>query len=336
MENRMETTENRLRKLGALIQGCQRILVLTHQNPDGDALGSLLAMGEGLKQLNKQTVMYVEGGVPGVFLFLPGALDVAAEPGEPDDYDLVMLLDCHDLDRVGPTVSGMKRAEKIAVLDHHVMTGPVGDHFVVDTDYSAAGELVRHLMNILNITITPSMAMNLFTAISTDTGSFSFSNTTARTLETAASLVRLGASPWHIFSELYLKRSRGQLALLQLALKGMEFYHEGRLGVMTITREMLASTGTGSHDTDGFIEYPRSVAGTELAVLFKENGDGRCKVSLRSMGRANAEAVARMFGGGGHFQAAGFTLQASLLEARERVLQAVGDMLGNDLEEIGH
>jgi phosphoesterase RecJ-like protein len=313
--------------MASRFQALDRFLLLTHSNPDGDALGSLLALGHGLMSLDKSTTMYCEGLDPALYGFLPGLDELSPEPGRPEDYDAVVLVDCHTLDRVGEKALPMDAVPLMAVLDHHLAESDLPELAVVDTSAAAAGELVFHLLDVLGVRITADMAMNLFVAISTDTGSFTFDNTSSDALETAAKLVRAGARPWEVFRRLYLGRPRGRLQLLGKAMQAMEYHYDGRLAMMCVTKEMMEAAGTSSFDTDGFVEYPRSVEGVELAVFIRENGLKSFKVSLRSLGVFNAAALAGRFGGGGHFQAAGFSLAGSLNSVKEEVITAAADYM---------
>ena len=316
-----------LKIIASRFRTLDRFLLLTHSNPDGDALGSLLALGGGLKSLDKSITMYSEGLDPALYGFLPGLNELSADPGKPEDYDAVVLVDCHTLDRVGEKALPMSEIPVMAVLDHHLAESELPELAVVDTSAAAAGELVFHLLDVLGVRITADMAMNLFVAISTDTGSFTFDNTSPDALETAAKLVRAGARPWEVFRRLYLGRPKGRLQLLGKAMQAMEYHHDGRLAMMCVTRDMMDATGTSSFDTDGFVEYPRSVNGVELAVFIRENGQGFFKVSLRSLGVFNAAALAGSFGGGGHFQAAGFSLSGSLSSVKEKVITAAAGFM---------
>ena len=295
----------------------ERLLLLTHRNPDGDALGSLLALGEGLTSLGKKVTGYVAGEVPGMYAFMPGLDGLAEVLGEAADYEMVFLLDCHTLERTGVTDFEPSDRTVMAILDHHIVEDPLPDLAVVDPGASSTGELVWKLLLDLEAEITPTMAENLYVAIATDTGFFSFANTTAEAFDVSAALVKAGASPWRVYSRLYLEKPVAKLRLLGLALNGLEFYQGGRIGLMAVTAEMMASTGTTDQDTDGFVEYPRSVGGTEVAALIREIAPRKWKASLRSMGRADVAALARTFGGGGHRQAAGCTLDGDLAEVKK-------------------
>ncbi|MEW6263696.1 MAG: bifunctional oligoribonuclease/PAP phosphatase NrnA [Thermodesulfobacteriota bacterium] len=312
----------RLRTLARLVREGRRILLLTHEYPDGDAFGSMVGLGLAISSPDRRVTMFCAGGPPALFKFLPGAAEVRDDPGRTEDYDLAVMLDCHRLERVGGPAEALRRLRTLAALDHHLADELLPENVLVATEASSTGELVFYLINELGVTLTREVAANLFAAISTDTGSFCFENTSAESLEIAARLVRAGVSPWEVFRGLSLGRPRGRLALLGLALSGLEYYHQGRLGVMTLTQENLAATGVGWDDADGFVEYPRSVQGVELAVLFRSIGPESCQVSLRSLGRINAAALARMFGGGGHSQAAGFTANGRLSDLKAKVIEA--------------
>ena len=299
----------------------ERILVLTHLNPDGDALGSQLALGEALLALGKRVTMFYDGEVSDMYAFLPGLDRVAPEPGSPEDYDLVVLLDCHELPRTGRRTGEMARVPDRLILDHHVADGDVPSGSIIDAGASATGELVWRLLEAMGVRPTPAMATNLFVAVTTDTGSFSFENTTPGCLEAAAGMIRAGAVPWNVFTNLYLNRSLGRLKLLGLALNTLELFHQGSAALLTVTADMVAQTGSTMADTDGFVEYPRSIKGVELAVFLRETGPDRWKLSLRSRGRVNVDAIARHFGGGGHVQAAGASLEGDYEECRRAFIE---------------
>ena len=327
MKTLKSDTGKRLLRLAGRLGAANRILLLTHLNPDGDALGSILALGEGLASLGKKTVMFCQGSSPEVYGFMPRMELLADAPGRPEDYDLVVLLDCHEFSRVGECCLDMGRVPLLAVVDHHQADGAPNDHSVIDTGASSAGELVWRLLMKMKIRLTPSMATNLFVAVSTDTGGFSFDNTSAAALGMAAGLVKKGADPWWVHRHLNLGRPRGRFVLLGRALSKMEFFHGGRVGALTVTGRMMSDTGTSSVDTDGFVDYPRAVNGVELAILFREDGDSWCKVSLRSAGQADAASLAMRFGGGGHYRAAGFTRAGSIEQVKQETIAASENIL---------
>jgi len=323
-----DSIRDRIKVLADLFAKKTRFVLMTHINPDGDAVGSCLALGLGLASLNKKVTMFCQGGVPYLYDFLPESGQISPSPGAPEDYDIAVLLDCHTLERAGDQALAMAQVPVLAVVDHHIVEGvSLPAHSLVDTGASAAGELVYYILTTLGVEITPEVATNLFVAISTDTGSFSYENTNSGALSVCAELVKSGAKPWDIFRRLHLNKSRERLELLGLALRGMTFHHQGQVGAVTITSEMLSVTGAVSADTEGIVEHPRSVKGVELAVLFRQTENAGYKVSLRSRGRVNAAALSQSFGGGGHHNAAGFHIKGSIEEVKKRVINAAGPLL---------
>ena len=322
MTNLPEKKREKITGMADLFAAKDRFLLATHVNPDGDAIGAALALAQGLTTLGKEVTVFAEGGVPYMYDFLPGVEDVVEDPGAPEDYDILVLMDCNSPGRAGNLIASMDGSLPTAVVDHHPADGRLPEHSLVDTQASAAGELVYLILKAMGVKVSPAMATNMFTAISTDTGSFCFDNTSDLALEVSADLVRAGAVPWDIFKRLNLNKPPGRLTLLSLALKDLEFFHQGRLATLTVTADMMDATGTSSIDTDGFIEYPRSIKGVELAALFREDGSGAWHVSLRSLGRINVATLARSFGGGGHSQAAGFNVFKPLEELKDELLAA--------------
>lgn len=332
MTNGFKMTEDGLLSLAELFEDKNSFLLLSHENPDGDALGSVLALGRGLKSRGKSVVMFSSSGLPALYSFLPGSDEVTDRIGSIDEFDAAILMDCHELRRAGG--EGAVEAASIpilAVLDHHEVWGQVhGDIIVIDPEVSAVGELVYRLLVAMKINIDPQMAFNLFTAISTDTGSFNYVNTTAESLETAGQLVRLGADPVCIYRELEMNSPPERLNLLSRALAELKFYHQGRVGGMTISREMMSASGATEEATDDLVNYPRSVRGVELAFLLTEGTQGTCHVSLRSRGKMDAAHLAASFGGGGHHNAAGFTKKGSVEEIKKLILEAAWQLLPLD------
>ncbi|MBW2084514.1 MAG: DHH family phosphoesterase [Deltaproteobacteria bacterium] len=283
----------------------------------------MLALGEGLRSLGKSVRLFNETGVPPLYKFLPHAKEVATRLDAWNDFDIAVLLDCHSLKRAGKKAAKAALIQDLAILDHHEVGQPVlSAASMIDPEVSATGELIYQLLISMEVDITPQMATNLFTAISTDTGSFSFDNTTASCLDVAAALVRRGARPWEIFRQLNFNMPPQRLNLLSRSLENIEYYHQGRIGTLTVNSEVMAATKTSKIDTEGFVSYPRSVRGVELALLITENGDGVCHVSLRSQGKVDAAALAGTFGGGGHHNAAGFSLAGTVEEVKTRVISA--------------
>ena len=290
MSKLLDRNLNHFESLAALLRTEDNLILMTHVNPDGDALGSLLALGEALTTLGKNVTLFCQGGLPEMYDFLPQGYRIVDQVGRPEDYRLAVLLDCHTLERSGELTLPLDTVPGLVVLDHHQFNDQrpknmLTESSVIDSDASATGELVWNLTDLMGLPLTPSMATNLFVAISTDTGNFVFSNTTPETLEIASRLVDKGARTWDIFNRLYLERSRGRLALLGLALNDLEVLFDDRVAVLTVTSEMFEATGTNSMDTDGFVEFPRSIKGVDLAMFFRESGTTKCKSEPPIQGR---------------------------------------------------
>ena len=323
--------ETGLRAMAEFFEGKNSFLLLSHESPDGDALGSMLALGQGLASRGKSVTMFNSDGVPSLYSFLPGSEHVTDRLGPVDTYEAAILLDCHELNRVGDKAFAAASIPAMAVLDHHEVQGTVrGDIVLIDPTVSAVGEMVYRLLVEMNVPVSPHMAVNLFAAISTDTGSFNYGNTTAESLETAGQLVRLGASPINIYRKLEMNMPPERLNLLSRALSNVEYHHHGRVGAMTVSQEMMSASGVTAEATEGLVNYPRSVRGVELAFLLTEDADGACHVSLRSRGRMDAASLAESFGGGGHHDAAGFTKKGSVEEVKKLVLDAAVQLLPVD------
>ncbi len=300
----------------------RRFLLALHEAPDGDAVGSNLAMAAALAALGKEAQVVSADPVPRLFDFLPG-VDEVLEPGEATGpWDVALLLDCSDADRVGGAATLVAQAAVVCNVDHHKTNQGFGHVRWVDPAAAATGELVYHLLQGLRALWTPAMAQCLYTAISTDTGSFRFEQTTAATHRIAARLIELGADPAQVVNNVYDTRSLASLRLLRLALERLEVHPDGHVAWITLPRPVLESAGASDEDAEGLVNYARSVEGVEVGLLFREVEDGRVKVSLRSRARVDVADLASVMGGGGHPRAAGCLLDGGLEVAVERVVSA--------------
>ncbi len=303
------------------------VLLASHVNPDGDAIGSLIALGLALDEMGKKVVLYNESPIPAVYRFLPGVeriqhhLDVSAR------YDAAILLDCSNLDRVGSVADVICRFPVIINVDHHYTNNGFGHYHLISPSACATAEIVYGLVKALGISFSTAMATSIYTGILTDTGSFRFSNTNRSAFVICDEMVGLGVKPDEIAQHVYGTYSLGRLKLLNLALDSIEISSNGELALMVLTQEVMAKTETDVCDADGLINYARSIENVKLAVMIQEapqngqgaQGVGGFNVSLRSNGSVDAAAIASLFGGGGHFTAAGFYIDAPLLEVKRRL-----------------
>ncbi len=316
------------------LKSCKRVLVASHVNPDGDAIGSLIAMGLALKALGKDVTMYNQSPIPAVYQFLPAIGSVVSRVEDFSGYDTAVVIDCGNLERIGSDHAAVSAIATVINIDHHVTNTGFGDLQYIDTDACASAELVYRLIRELEVTISEAMAWSLYTGILTDTGSFRFSNTNRAAFAICEEMLTIGVDPWMVAQYVYGTYSLGRIKLLNLALNTIELAHDGKVSLMTVTRQMLEKTGTRPEDADGMINYARGIEDVRLAVLIQQNGggpgangNGPYHVSLRSDGSVDAASIAAAFGGGGHASAAGFNVEAmSLAELKARILELTADL----------
>jgi len=306
-------------ELLSLLKEKDKFFIATHINPEGDAIGSSLALSMALEAIGKQTVLYDRDPIPEFYRFLPGyeRFSNSISPLVPSHLPLI-LLDCNSLERAG--LDGVS-FEYSAVIDHHETENDFGNVRWVEPEAAATGIMVFHLITGLGIKITKEMAINLYTAVAIDTGTFRYSNTTAEVLRVSAELIEAGASPVYISNSLYEAWSEKRFALLIMALNALEI--RDNVAITVVTREMYEKTGTGPEDTENFSNFPRMMRDIKISVFFREIGDNYWKVSLRSKGDTNVAGIATLFDGGGHKNAAGCKIKANLESAKEALLKAI-------------
>jgi len=311
-----------------MIAESERILFFMHVQPDGDSIGSTLAMVRALRQQGKEAVMVGVDPIPRIYHFLPG-WDTLFTPWEQvtGEWDLACFLDCGDLQRVGAAVPLVERCKRSLNIDHHVTNTGYGEYNYMDFSAAAVGELAYRLLRAMNLPIDTETALCLYTSLVTDTGGFRYDSTGPATHRVAADLIELGARPYEVASAIWENESPSRLALLARALQTLRLEQGGKIAWMKVDRAMMAEAGASDDDVEGLVNYARSVEGVEVGVLIKEAADGRIRVNLRSRRTADVGAVALRFGGGGHARAAGCTLFVSMEEAIEQVLEAVKDVV---------
>ncbi len=307
----------------------QRFLVASHKSPEGDAIGSSLALTIALKNLGKAVTIYNQDGVPKLLQFLPRAKEISREFPRDTTFDCAFIVDCGDLQLLGEKFTRTKGIKKIINIDHHSTNNGFGDLQFIDPGASATGELIYHLLKKIPAEITQEIATNIYTAILTDTGSFHYHNTTAEGLRIASEMIEQGAEPEKIARELYETQPLAYLQLLALVLNTLEVTHEGKVVSLTVLREMFQQTGTSKEATEGFVSYPCTIEGVSIALLFREISEGKFKISFRARKNIDVSLLAQEFGGGGHQKAAGCTIEGTLPEVKNTVLQVVGKHLQN-------
>ncbi len=312
------------------VRRAKRVLITSHMAPDGDAIGSELGFAELAGALGVEAVVLNRDHHPSTLDFLPGldAITVTGElpPGFEHEYDLVVALECPDLGR--PGFAGLDRLA-IVNIDHHLDNARYGEVNYLDEDAPAVGEMVLAMAETAGVTVTPSLATNLYAALVTDTGDFRYSNATPRAFEAAARLVAAGARPARIAEGLWEHNPARVVRLTASVLATLELLAGGRLAVISCDRAMLETAGAQPEDTENLINIPRAIDGVRVAAFFKAFTDGAVRVSLRSRGDLDVQAVARGFGGGGHRNAAGCTIKGALADVRRAVLKSLFPVVGS-------
>jgi bifunctional oligoribonuclease and PAP phosphatase NrnA len=306
-----------IREIAASVQSRHRFLVATHVRPDGDAIGSVLSMMYLLNQLGKEADPYCEDPAPTAYQFLPGARSIRQQVIQPSQYQAAILVDCGDFLRVGTTLAeAISRIPHLISIDHHVARAPFGNIFWNRTSASSTCEMLYDLCDELPCTIDATLAECLYTGLLADSGSFRFSNTNQRVLEIAAKLVAAGADPAFIAEQVYNSGTVGSLRLLAMVLATADFHAGDRLATAELTRKMFSETASSPADTEGLINFLRSVKTVAMAMLFREGTEGSIHVSMRSKGDVDVASFARRRGGGGHLHAAAFEVPGALPEVR--------------------
>lgn len=297
----------------------QKLLITAHVNPDGDAIGSALALAAFLRGRGKEAAVMIDDRLPKNLSFLPGYDKIVRpEEGRKSDAELLVILDT-SLDRIGE-VEKAAAGMPVLNLDHHISNDGKAD-FLYNDNRAATAEIVFEIVDRFGGEFTPEIAISLYTGLATDTGFFKFSNTRPETLRAAARLLEAGVRPEKVSEALEEKPEalvRGQAAALQT----MELSYGGRVAGLYLDKELATSL----ESTEGFIDFVRVIEGVDIAVLVKCMDENFCRVSVRSKG-IDVSKVAMKFGGGGHIRAAGFSVKKPLAEAKKDVLEALGEAL---------
>ncbi|HJP57880.1 MAG TPA: bifunctional oligoribonuclease/PAP phosphatase NrnA [Gemmatimonadales bacterium] len=319
--------------LGAVLAPGRRVCLTTHVNPDGDGLGSEVGLLHLLRARGVDAVITNPTATPGRFDFLlddlPGCDRSAHAVKELRRADVIVVLDISDLGRLGMLCDTVRDAGvPVACVDHHVSDGmlPDGPRYL-DATAAATGELIYEIAIANGWPLTPLVAQALYVALLTDTGGFRFSNTRPRTLRVAADLLETGVDPEQIYLDVYARAPEGRPRLFAEALQTLVVEPQHGLAWVTVPPGAIERLGVTSDDLDGVVEFPRSIEGVRMALLFREAAQGRIKVSLRSVGNVDVAEFAKRFGGGGHRKAAGLSVVGSMVDVQGTVLEAAREYL---------
>lgn len=305
----------------AELKRCASVLISIHKNPDGDALGSQLALMLALEKMGKTVTAHNLDPVPAIYRFLPHTEKIKVGRPVQGKYDAFIVLDA-DPPRTG-LFDDVYPATTLINIDHHLTNRSPWQHTWLDSVASATGEMIYKLIQRLDAPIDSDIALCLYTAIFTDTGSFRYSNTTPESMRIAATLLEAGADPWVVTENVYESFSYRRLKLLGSVLGGIERSADGRIAWVVVTEDLYRMTGTTAEDTDNFVNFVRSVKGVEVAVLFRQTASAQYKISMRSKGRVDLSGLAQSLGGGGHKNAAGSVLDGTIEEIKRRVISEV-------------
>ncbi len=317
------------RKLLSFLRKKDKFFIATHINPEADAIGSALALSMALETLGKEIALFDKDTIPEFYSFLPGQERfINSIPPLITLHSPLILLDCNSLKRAG--IEGLSFRHS-AVIDHHEPAPLCGARPGTEEDFgdirwiepkaAATGLMVFYLIKELGLNITSEIAINLYSAIAVDTGTFRYNNTTPEVLRVGAELIEAGASPACISNNLYETWSEGRFALLIMALNTLEI--RDNIAITVVTKGMYKKTGAGPEDTDNFSSFPRMMKDIKMSAFFREIVSNCWKVSLRSRGDINVARIAALFKGGGHKNASGYEIKASLESAKKSLIKAV-------------
>ena len=317
-----------------LIKVSKRVLISSHENPDGDAIGSTLALGLALEQMGKEVVLYNKDGVPELLRFLPQSEKIRVSLKEVEGtFDLAFAVDCTGTSRAGEEFEDFLktgRCGKVVIMDHHQTNNSSADFRLLDPRSSSTGIIIYSVLKRLPVEINPDIAENIYTTIIGDTGSFRYSNTNPDTFRAAAELVEHGADPAEISQALFESEPLRKLKLIGLILPTLDVSEDKKIASVFVDKQMFAETGARREDTEGIVNIPRSIKGIEVALMFREETgkDGALwKVSFRSKGAVDVARIAEEFGGGGHKRAAGCSVHGTLSEAKSRIIESIREVL---------
>jgi len=315
-----------IQKIAEEIRNNHSFLLTSHEGPDGDAVGSSLALASILRKLGKDVYVHFRDPVPDLYSFLPAVDTVFATIPE-RDFDVAFVVDIGGLRRAGDEFCRFKRIGKTINLDHHLACENFGTHNLIDPSAAATGVLVHRIASALGYRIDAETALCLYVSIITDTGSFRYSNSNREAFTIAGEMIECGVNAWDVAEKLYENQPRMRLELLARCLQTLEVINGGRAASVSVTLDMYAATGANSELTDGFVNYPRSIRGVEVAIFFRQIEDNMVKVGFRSKGKVNVAVFSAALGGGGHHNAAGCTVDGTLDEVKARVYALVDAVL---------
>lgn len=311
-----------MKALVEFIKKYRSFLITSHIDPEGDSLGSLIALSELLKQLKKKVFVVCDSKIPKAYDFMAPYIKFS-NPKKACPYEAVIIVDAPKLGRLGKVKDLIDKRKPIAIIDHHMPEESCVDTTYIDESASSAGELLYRLYNAMRLKPNAAAKFGMYVAIATDTGSFQYSNSTPSAHMAAAALIEEGIRPKDVSNLLYARREASQLRLLGMALSTLSLSKSGRVASLYITDGMMRKTKATPNAWEHFVDYARSVEGVKVAVFFRQRDDGLIKVSFRSNDGIDVNRIAKVFGGGGHKAASGCEVRGSLRSVIKKVLRVV-------------
>ena len=305
----MMTTSPEIRQIVDAIPARQRFVLSSHSRPDGDSVGSQLAMAYALRALGKQVEVINADPAPPPLMAFPGVPDVRIAPHADGEFDAAIIMECGDLSRTG--VSGLERFF-VVNIDHHPGNSGYGQINWFDSSAAACGEMVFDVVRALGVSLTVEMATHIYLAILTDTGSFHYSSISPRTFDICREALEAGVDPVLVARKVYDSNHLGRLKLFGAVLSAMQIDPTGRIAIIYVDHEMARAAGGTYEDTEGLVNLPLTVKEIQAAVFFKQEEGDEYRVSMRSKGSIDVGSVAKEFGGGGHKNAAGCTVTGAI------------------------
>ncbi len=310
-----------------LINNKNHFLICCHVHPDGDSIGSMLALGLALRQMGKKVDLVCSDEIPEVFNFLNGSESIQNQLDSPEFPEVLICVDCAEEERIALPVEVWKKPGVYRVnIDHHVTNGYFGDLNIVFPEASATGEVIYNFFSQMQIPMNQGIATAIYTTIATDTGFFRYANTSAYVLKIASALVEeFLVKPAKIAEHVHDQKSYNSMRMLGMVLNTLNIVHHGKIAWMSLDQAMLRECPVEPEETESFVNYARSIQGVEIGLLFKELKPGEIKLSWRSTAAVDVSELAAHFGGGGHARAAGCNLVGPMSEVIERVLNYLID-----------
>lgn len=317
---------NDVKEIFNLINNSYKICIAGHKAPDGDCIGSVMALYHFLKPFKKDLTVLIDGIIPFNYKAFVDESIISKDYNN-EEFDLLFILDSSDEKRLGKFENVLKNSKKTVVIDHHKTNEGFGDINIIETDMSSTGELLYDILKTFKMNITKETAVLLYIAILTDTGKFSYSNTTSYTHNKAAELIELGVDVTEIDNIVYNSKPSNIVRAFIDCISGIELYYNNRLGITSITQSILNKNNAEMADVDGVVEYIREIKEVEVSCVLKENEDGT-KVSLRSKNNIDVSKISVKFGGGGHSKAAGFEVNGNIEDTKKIIIEEFKECFG--------